>query len=291
MNDFSAVRSIPPKTKGNRGFLPSNKVAEGVAEYESQLERDFYLILEHSDEIKRYQHQPVEINYKDKEGKSRKYYPDCYLEFHSGMRVLVEIKDLETYMTRYHEFEERWKAGKEYAKNSGYLFVVITEDQIRCPRMQNIWLTLAASKVILSKSQINVLLKLVTKKGIQFNSLCYELSESLGIELPKASQIICNAIYHGLVHIDHFSSEEIKGQTIVRKLVNPDHKPFQSLLDEFEWDFVNPENIVESNLETSSFEPIIRKFEIEGPYSDEVKKRYELVQEWLKTPSKKRKVD
>lgn len=73
------------------------------------------------------------------------------------------------------------------AKNSGYLFVVITENQIRSAKMQNVWLTLASSKVILSKSQINGLLKLVTKKGIQFNNLCYELSESLEIELPKAS--------------------------------------------------------------------------------------------------------
>ena len=288
MIDFSAVRSIPPKTKGNRGFLPSKKVMGGVAEYESQLERDFYLILEHSDEIKIYQHQPVEINYKDKEGKSKKYYPDCFVEFHSSMRVLVEIKDLDSYMTRYHEFEEKWKAGEKYAKNSGFLFTVITEDQIRSARMQNIWLTLASSKVVLTNSQIEGLLRSVTKKGKQFNSLCYELSQNLGVELPKASQIICYAIYHGLVHIDRFSSEEITGQTIIRKLSNPNNSPFKSLFDEFEWDFVQPENTITSKTQNFTPEPITRKFNIEGPYVDEVKKRYQLVQEWLKIPSKRR---
>ena len=46
--DFSAVRSIPPKTRGNRGFFPSKKVPNGIVEYESQIERDFYLLLDHN---------------------------------------------------------------------------------------------------------------------------------------------------------------------------------------------------------------------------------------------------
>ena len=40
--DYSAVRSIPPKTQGNRGHFPSSKVPSGIVEYESQIERDLY---------------------------------------------------------------------------------------------------------------------------------------------------------------------------------------------------------------------------------------------------------
>jgi len=37
---ISAARSIPAKERGNRGLFPSPKVAEGIVEYESCLERD-----------------------------------------------------------------------------------------------------------------------------------------------------------------------------------------------------------------------------------------------------------
>ncbi len=76
---WSAVRSIPPKTEGNRGLFPSSKVPAGTVEYESQIERDLFLQLEHAPTVKRFQHQPVTIQYKDKKGKTRRYTHPMFL--------------------------------------------------------------------------------------------------------------------------------------------------------------------------------------------------------------------
>ena len=55
-HDFSgAVRTIPAKERRNRGVFPSKKVKDGVVEYESQIERDFFLLLEHDDHVAQYQ--------------------------------------------------------------------------------------------------------------------------------------------------------------------------------------------------------------------------------------------
>ncbi|MDH5403303.1 MAG: hypothetical protein OEY49_12480 [Candidatus Heimdallarchaeota archaeon] len=85
MIDRSSVRSITPKTKGNRGIFPSKKVPSGFVEYKSQIERDLYIVLEHADEVKRYQHQPKTIVYIDSNKKQRTYTPDTYIEFENGL--------------------------------------------------------------------------------------------------------------------------------------------------------------------------------------------------------------
>jgi len=79
---WSAVRSIPTKEKGNRGFFPSKKVPEGIVEYESQLERDFFLLCEHNPSVKRFQHQPITITYKSEKGKYVTYTPDPNWSMH-----------------------------------------------------------------------------------------------------------------------------------------------------------------------------------------------------------------
>jgi len=52
--DFSAVRSILPNEVSNRGIFPSKKVPRRFVVYESQLERDLYLILEHAPDVRGY---------------------------------------------------------------------------------------------------------------------------------------------------------------------------------------------------------------------------------------------
>lgn len=53
-----AVRKIPPKERGIRGFFPSNKVSSGVVEYESQIERDLFILLDHAVDVEVFQNNP-----------------------------------------------------------------------------------------------------------------------------------------------------------------------------------------------------------------------------------------
>ena len=87
-----ASRSIPAKERGNRGLFPSSKVPNGIVEYESCLERDFFLVCHHAPDVIKFQHQPVSISYKDKNQKSRTYTPDAFVEFAGGKKALFEIK-------------------------------------------------------------------------------------------------------------------------------------------------------------------------------------------------------
>ena len=66
------ARKITPKEQGNRGLIPSSKVNGGIMEYESCLERDFFIICNHTPSVKTFQHQSVKISYRNKKGKNHK---------------------------------------------------------------------------------------------------------------------------------------------------------------------------------------------------------------------------
>src|SRR5271157_260192 len=129
-----AARTIPAKERGNRGLFPSSKVPGGIVEYESSLERDFFLVCHHSPDVVKFQHQPVTITYLDTRDKSRKYTPDIYVEFTNGIKYLFEIK-YEADLTEKKEFyEQRWDKAREWAQERKIGFEVISERDIRTPR-------------------------------------------------------------------------------------------------------------------------------------------------------------
>ncbi|MFW9882313.1 MAG: hypothetical protein ACFFG0_55330 [Candidatus Thorarchaeota archaeon] len=59
------ARKIAAKERGNRGYIYTEKVNGGVAEYESCLERDRYLVLIHAPDVIKFQPQPKTIFYTD----------------------------------------------------------------------------------------------------------------------------------------------------------------------------------------------------------------------------------
>ena len=199
LEDFSAVRSIPPKTIGNHGIFPTRKNPSGFVEYESQIERDFYLLLDHAPDIKNFQHQPIAIEYKDVNIKQHVYTPDVYVEFINGMRVIVEIKDVNTAKTNFNEFKEKWDAAERWCKEHGMLFSVLTDEDIRTERLFNVWFILGSSKCIINDKYLESLYKLLDNYGIKYSELCYRLAELLGVQVGRASQIICYAILEKVI--------------------------------------------------------------------------------------------
>ncbi|MHA1315236.1 MAG: TnsA endonuclease N-terminal domain-containing protein [Candidatus Helarchaeota archaeon] len=286
--NWSSVRKIPPKTRGNRGFFPSNKVPEKFVEYESQLERNFYLQLEHDPAVIRYQHQPVKIEYKDEKGKTKSYTPDVYIEFSDGNCVLVEIKNEESLLNNYEELELKFAAAKSWAKRNGCLFAVITEKEIKTTRMANIWYALGASKCIDNDKYIKSLVLLISPDGEKYNLLCFQLAEELGVEIGKASQIICYAIYHGLVFVDTFSTRRLSEDTIIRKRTRIKRFPFKPLWEEYDWflDQTSEDTTDSQEFEDATLKSISSNIPLK--YQEEVEKRHLIVKAWLKQPSKKR---
>ena len=289
-------RKITPKEQGNRGFFPSNKVEAGIVEYESGLERDLFLNANHAPDVKRIQHQPITISYKTCDDHIRKYTPDAYLEFQDGFKALIEIKYASEVSSEELKYRERWEKAFEWGKKRGILFCVLTEKEIRTPRLHNIWFTLGASKSSSNDRYIPQLQSLIPKDGERYETLCFLLAESGGFTLNKSAQIICYAIYHGLVFLETFSSHEITNQTLIRKKISRSSMPFRSLSevlhftdiqnnDSLEISQINEqEKKIENTLGTLSFH-------IPEKYVSTVNQRKKIVDLWLKQPRSHRTVD
>src|SRR5271157_3359630 len=128
-----AVRNISANKQGNRGIFPSNKVPGRIIEYESCLERDFFLECDHSPDVLKIQHQPITISYQDKGGIARKYTPDVYVEFKEGRKGLFEIKYESELVEKGQMYEERWEKAREWGGARQITFAVLTERVIRTP--------------------------------------------------------------------------------------------------------------------------------------------------------------
>jgi len=284
---IGSSRIIQAKERGNRGLFPSSKVPNGVVEYESCLERDFFLICHHAPDVIKFQHQPVSILYEDKNQKSRTYTPDAFVEFVGGKKGLFEIKYEEEVLENGEKYKERWNAAEEWAKKRNMVFSVVTELKIRTPRWFNIWFTLGSSKCRLIDAYIREFIQLIPEEGERYNDLCFLLSESLGIEINKAAQILCHCIYHGLVFLDTFSTKQLSSNSIIRKRRKHDFPSFSSLWELFGVKTTPCSQIVDELVENDNLLTNIT-FKIPKQYEKIVSNRIKIVESWLNQPKQKR---
>lgn len=128
-------RSIPPKYRGQTG-IHANPGGRGIA-YESTLERDFITLSLFDPKTISIEEQPVSVPVPGKKGRSATYIPDFLLIRVDAVPSLVEIKysdDLKTYKEFY---KDRFAAAKDFSRQRGWLFDVLTEVQVRCTRLEN----------------------------------------------------------------------------------------------------------------------------------------------------------
>jgi len=102
------------------GSFPSEKMCRNVI-YESVLEKNFYKLLEQSDDVMLYQEQPVKIPY-EKLGKNSWYHPDVMVVLDDYRAIIVEIKsvndiDLDNNLDKLHSL-------KRYCTTKGYGMLV-----------------------------------------------------------------------------------------------------------------------------------------------------------------------
>lgn len=128
-------RTIPPKYRGQTG-IHANPGGRRIA-YESTLERDFITLSLFSPKTISIEEQPVKVSVPGKKGRSATYIPDFLLIRVDAMPSLVEIKysdDLKTYKEIY---KDRFAAAKEFSRQRGWSFDVLTEVQIRDTKLEN----------------------------------------------------------------------------------------------------------------------------------------------------------
>lgn len=126
--NFDPARKITNRADFKKivGKFPSLKMGRIVG-WESQLERDFLFLLEFDDDVLSFHEQPVEISYAYKM-KTGRYFPDFLVERRS-CKELVEVKPY----SKLNDLKNRIKflAGEEYCRRRGWIFRVVTDDNIR----------------------------------------------------------------------------------------------------------------------------------------------------------------
>lgn len=124
------------RSVGGRVPIGAGRAAVAV---ESTLERDFALLQRFDPDVAGIEEQPVRIEYRDGQGTKRRYVPDFLVTYRDRGRPtrLVEVK----YSTDQHllagSLEERFTAARAYATERGWVFALVTEKEIRTPRLEN----------------------------------------------------------------------------------------------------------------------------------------------------------
>jgi hypothetical protein len=143
-----------PKFK--QGFYkainPEKYVGKGPIIYRSGLELKFMLWCDKTDTILKWSSESIPITYYDSvQRKNRKYYVDNYVEILEGVNIkkyLVEIKPYKQTIkpeiikgkkksniiyeqTMWLNNNDKWKFAKEFAKNHGMEFIIITEKELK----------------------------------------------------------------------------------------------------------------------------------------------------------------
>ena len=114
----------------------ASRIAIGPAEWESQLEKDAFLHLEFSKNIKSYRVQPYIVEY-DGEGRTIRTYPDIERIDSDGTATIIQIKLKKTYDK--HLENPRFRNEGALFQSFGWKYRVLTEVEIRIePRLSNL---------------------------------------------------------------------------------------------------------------------------------------------------------
>ena len=135
-----SVRKIPVQSRSVAGYFHSVK-NNRIVEFESQLEKNFFYLLEFDDEVLEYESQPVKIE-GTFNGRKVTYIPDVLVYRKNHTEQLVEVKytkELYTENTKKREkLQNRTKTIEAYCQQRNMEFLFFTEKDIDPTYFQNI---------------------------------------------------------------------------------------------------------------------------------------------------------
>jgi hypothetical protein len=132
-----------PKSYSNVTGLMASKNRDRLCAFESTLERDFFLTLEFSSGVSSYQEQPLAIEWRDTDNRFHAYTPDALVTFSArdypsvAKPWLVEIKYRRILRKDWSLWKLPFKAAVRTAALNGWIFKIITEDDVRTPFLDN----------------------------------------------------------------------------------------------------------------------------------------------------------
>jgi hypothetical protein len=132
------VRKIPKNYLKVTGGFASRKNGCMIG-FESLLERDYMILLEYDDAVERFEEQPVKIPFKKG---VKPYVPDILIHYGSNHQprrsLLAEVKHTSDLARNHDEYAPKFALAQEYAAERDWDFRVITEKEIRTPRLASL---------------------------------------------------------------------------------------------------------------------------------------------------------
>jgi hypothetical protein len=135
-----SVRKIPKNHVHVTGRHAAQK-SEADADFESMLEAEHLLLLDHDIGVKAYEVQPVNIPVP---GVPRGYVPDAFVEFHpdsDGVIAAPEIREVKSTLDleiNEAKYKPKFESARLFCEKRGWSFKIITEHEIRTPRLSNV---------------------------------------------------------------------------------------------------------------------------------------------------------
>ena len=133
-------RKIRANHRSVTGWL-ANMPGEETIPFESTLERDCAYLASFDERVFSIRAQPHTIIYRTASGRMSRYTPDYEIEYEKNgnkHKVLVEVKEIKTLKEDMPLLRPKFSAARDYCKEHGGRFVVLTENQLRAPLIKNV---------------------------------------------------------------------------------------------------------------------------------------------------------
>ncbi|NVJ93309.1 MAG: TnsA endonuclease N-terminal domain-containing protein [Methylocystaceae bacterium] len=215
MNNLTPVRRIPRKNRSLSGEVSIPRLKTSVS-YESGLERDFVFINAINPKVTNIVSQPCCIHFADKKGQERHYTPDYLVTFSSKKTrpQLIEIKYSEELQEKASELADQFKAARLYAKDQGWKFLTVTENDIRTPILDNAKRLLPLQARVPNSDWANKLIGL-TPSRLSIEQLL-DKAELAEADRARGFNAALSLIAHSQFFVD--LTQPITPKTIIRKI-------------------------------------------------------------------------
>ena len=163
------VRKIPIQTQSVAGRFFSHKNNQ-LLDFESQLEKKCYLLLEFDEEVISYEPQPLKV---------KNYIPDILAHRENNIPLLIEVKYSDEAFNPDEKLQKKFNTLEKYVKDNNLEFKIFTEKEIIEPYFSNISLIYNYANINITDEIKNKIKSFIPKTGISIANLLLKLDNNI----------------------------------------------------------------------------------------------------------------
>ena len=174
----------------------------GPLEFESQLERDAYYLLDFEPSVSRIQAQPLRLG---------NYTPDCLITTKSGLAIIAEIKYKQELFEKWQLLQRKFDTAEKLAAERGALFGFITDEIVYADRNR---LDILKWIRFMARDAGNKIDGVTCKEEIRKALLNGEessfrtVAERIGIDHSEPIQLICFLIASKMLYVKSIPNQD-----------------------------------------------------------------------------------